>query len=152
MNIVGFNFTKVAAERKRAVVGTININNNIKIKEIGEAKIGIGGSDRKALKVSFTFSSEYTEDMATLQLEGDLLLLLEKKKADDMLKGWKDGRKIPDEVAQKLMTHILDRCNIQALLLSKDLNLPSPVPLPKVNVGQQGKEATAPAKKAAKKK
>lgn len=143
MNIVGFNFTKINAERKRAVVGKININNNISINEMNEAKIGIGSGDRQAVRISFTFASTYTQDMAKLAFDGDLLLLLEKKRAEQLVKEWSDDKKIPDDIAQKVMSHILERCNIQALLVAKDLNLPSPVPLPKIDITQKGKQANA---------
>ena len=74
MSIVGFNFTKINAERKRAVLGTVNISNNITLKEVAETKIGIAGP-RGAIRVSFLFRSVYTPDLATLALEGDVLML-----------------------------------------------------------------------------
>ena len=133
MSIVGFNFTRISAQRKTSVVGQVNINNNITLKDITEAKLGLAGQ-RGALRVSFAFKSEYTQDLATLELEGDVLMLVESTKATTILDTWKKNRSVPKEVAEPLMNHILDRCNIQALLLAKDLNLPSPVPLPKVRV------------------
>jgi TP901 family phage tail tape measure protein len=33
-----------------------------------------------------------------------------------------------------LMNTILNRCNVESLILSRELNLPSPIPLPKVNI------------------
>jgi len=34
----------------------------------------------------------------------------------------------------EILNIILTRCNIQALILARDINLPSPIPLPKVKV------------------
>ena len=133
MNIVGFNFTKITAERKQAVLGNININNNITLKEVKEAKIGMAG-DRGALRVSFVFTSDYAPNFATLLLEGDVLVFVESKQTADIIKGWDKSKNLPPALAAGVMNHILDRCNIQALLLAKDLNLPSPVPLPKVQM------------------
>ena len=134
MSIVGFNFTKISAERKNAVVGTVNINNNISLKDMTEAKLGLAGGTRGALTITFAFKSEYMPDHATLLLEGDVLTLVDAKLIPGMLESWSKTKSIPKEIAQQLMNYILDRCNIQALLLAKDLNLPSPVPLPKVQV------------------
>ena len=134
MSIVGFNFTKISAERKKAVVGQINISNNITIKDVAETKLGI--ATKGAIRVSFQFTSTYAPDFATLQFEGDVIVLVDSKQSDDLLAGWKASRRLPNVVAEPLMNHVLDRCNLQALIVAKDLNLPSPVPLPKVRVSQ----------------
>jgi hypothetical protein len=132
MSIVGFNFTKINAERKNAVVGTVNISNNIAIREITEAKLGLAG--RGALRISFTFKSEYSPNLAQLTFDGDVLVLVDAKQVEELIASWTKSRQVPRQIAEPVMNHILDRCNIQALLVSKDLNLPSPVPLPKVRV------------------
>ena len=132
MNIVGFHFTRISAERKRSAVGTININNNIALQDVTEAKMGVG--DRGAVRVSFLFTSKYAPDFATLTLEGDVLVLMETTKAKETIEQWGKGRKLNPALAQVVMNHLLDRCNIQALLLARDLGLPSPVPLPKVQM------------------
>ena len=134
MNIIGFNFTKINAVRKRTVLGGINITNNISLKDIVETQIGIGDAERKTIKISFVFSSEYTPDMAVLSFEGDVLVLLERKLAEDVAKNWAEKKQIPPAVAQRVMNHVLDRCNVQAMILARDLGLPSPIPLPQVNV------------------
>lgn len=133
MNIVGFNFSKISAERKKAVVGSIRINNNVAIKEVREAKIGLG--DRGALGVSFQFKTQYTPDFAELTMEGDLVLLGSQNETKAALEQWEKEKRLAPATAASVMNYILDRCSIQALLLSKDLNLPPPVRLPKVNVG-----------------
>jgi len=47
---------------------------------------------------------------------------------------WKDQKKVHKDVMTETLNVILDRCNIQALILARDINLPSPIPLPKVKV------------------
>lgn len=149
MSIVGFNFTKINAERKQAIVGNISINNNITLKNVQETKIGIAG-DRGAVRISFAFTSDYAPNFATLLLEGDVLVLLDAKTAASVVEGWKSANNLPQQLAAQVMNHVLDRCNIQALLLSKDLNLPSPVPLPKVQVNMPAApQATKAAEKEA---
>lgn len=137
MSIVGFNFTKISAERKNAVVGTININNNVGLTNVAETKLGLA-SGRGALRVSFKFISSYAPDFASLILEGDVIVLVDAKQAETVLESWKKGNQVPRTIFEPVMNHILDRCNVQALLLAKDLNLPSPVPLPKVQIQVPG--------------
>ncbi len=133
MSIVGFNFTKINAERKQSIVGAVNISNNIQISDVKEAKLGIAG-DRGALKITFKFTSDYAPNLALMVFEGDVLFLVDSKQTQGILDGWAKSKNLPPELAAGVMNHVLDRCNIQALLVSKDLNLPSPVPLPKVQM------------------
>jgi len=43
------------------------------------------------------------------------------------------------------MQVILARCQIQAIILAKELNLPSPIPLPKLSIEDNKSEATTSA-------
>ncbi len=149
MNIIGFNFTKIGAERKRPAAGKVSINNNITLHDVKPAQIGVGGGESQAVRVTFTFRSEFQPEVGTLHLEGELLGISPRSEADQTLAGWDKDKSLPTGVAQVVMNQILDRCNIQALLLAKDLNLPSPIPLPKINASTAPAQApAADAKKA----
>lgn len=148
MNIVGFNFTKIAAERRKAVTGKINVNNNIALNDVREAKIGLG-SDRSAVRIRFVYRSEFQPGIAVMQMEGDVLVLEEKKRAEGLLKVWEKEKKLDPEVAQRVVNHVIERCSIQALLLAKDLNLPSPVRMPRSQLAPSPK-AQEPAKETGK--
>lgn len=134
MNIVGFNFTKISAERNKAVVGSVRISNNIHLRDVKDAKIGMG--ERGAVSISFVFQTQYQPDFATIVFEGDVLGLVDQKNAVSLVEAWKKDKRLSPDVSQGILNYILDRCSIQALLISKDLGLPSPVPLPKVNFNQ----------------
>jgi hypothetical protein len=41
---------------------------------------------------------------------------------------------------ENILNSILTKCNIQALILSQDVNLPSPIPLPKVRQEPEAKK------------
>jgi hypothetical protein len=131
MNIVGFKFTKINAEVHKSAVGKVSINNNITLTGVNETKIGLGG-DRSALSITWAYTSKYAPDLATLKMEGEVLMLADPSQSEEILKSFKENKQLPKNTVPKVMNHVLDRCNVQALLLSKDLNLPSPVPLPKV--------------------
>lgn len=140
MNIVGFNFTKISAERSKAVVGSVRISNNIHLRDVKDAKIGMG--ERGAVSISFVFQTQYQPDFATIAFEGDVLGLVDQKTASTLVEKWKKDKRLSPEMTQGILNYILDRCAIQALLVSKDLGLPSPVPLPKVNFGQSATPAS----------
>jgi hypothetical protein len=132
MAIIGFNFTKIAAQRISGRTGKINITNNIGVRNIETSKFS-GDDKRSAVKISFRYDGVYDPKVAHLQFDGDVVLLLEKKAADDLVVAWKDG-KADTKILTGAMNHVLERCNIQAIILARDMNLPSPVPMPKVNM------------------
>jgi hypothetical protein len=134
MTVVGFNFTKINVEKNAGAKGKLTISNNFGVKEVSDAKLAIGGDKAKPVKFEFTFESKYEPDYATIHLEGDLLFMFPTEVADKILKEWKDSKKLNNEIVEPVMNAILSKSNIEALILSKEMNLPSPVPLPKVNV------------------
>ena len=47
---------------------------------------------------------------------------------------WKKSKKVPKEMMASVLNNLLSKCNVEALILSREINLPPPVQLPKVNV------------------
>ncbi|MBI2658213.1 hypothetical protein HYX08_05985 [Candidatus Woesearchaeota archaeon] len=132
--IVGFGFTKLSAERKEAAKGKIDINNNVTIKNVEESDLALGKDKQNVLRFLFEFTSKYEPSVGTILFEGELLFLEEPKKAKEILSSWKKDKKIPKELMAGLLNTILNKCNVQALILSQEINLPSPIPLPKVQM------------------
>ena len=61
------------------------------------------------------------------------------KKVSEVMDRWKKEKKLDQELMTKILNSVLMKCNVQALILSQDLNLPPPIPLPKINVNKPGK-------------
>ena len=135
--IVGFGFTKLSAERKEAAKGKIDINNNVTIKNVEEADISLGKNSQNVLRFVFEFTSKYEPNVGLILFEGELLYMEEPKKAKEILASWKKDKKLPKEIMAGLLNTILTKSNIQALILSQEINLPAPIPLPKVQMTQQ---------------
>lgn len=149
MAIVGFSFTKIDAQKKSGAKGKVNISNNVSLSNVEDAKLTMA-KEKQSLRVSFAFETKYEPSLALIRLEGDILMLEEKKRGDEILKHWSTSQALPKELMQSVLNHILDRCNVEALILARDLGLPAPVPLPKVDFkGAQpaAKKATKTAKK-----
>ena len=51
---------------------------------------------------------------------------------EEVQNSWKKNKKIPLEVMEQVVNAALHKGNIQAIKVSEDVNLPSPLPLPKV--------------------
>jgi len=132
MAIIGFNFTKIFVEKKSPLKGKVDIKNNVSVKDVSTADLTLGSTKEKALKFTFEFSSEYTPSIGEILFSGELLYMNEPAKQEEILKSWKKNKEIPKDVMGDVLNTILMRCNIEALLLSRDVNLPPPIPLPKV--------------------
>jgi len=131
MTIVGFNFTKIDAQRKKGIQGKIDIKNNVAIIGIEETKMPVDDK-RKALKFDFEFNSIYQPEFGYIKLAGEVIFIADKKEADEALKIWKKDKKAKGEFMQPIMNNILAKSNVEAVIISRDLNLPTPIPLPKV--------------------
>lgn len=133
MAIVGVNFTKISVEKNELAKGKININNNVSIKDVKEKDLIPGKNiDQKGLDFVFEFVSKYQPNLGEIKLNGSVLFVGSKKTVDDVMKSWKKDKKIPKEAMTAVLNTALTKCNIQALILSQQVNLPPPIPLPKV--------------------
>jgi len=130
MKIIGFNLNKILVEKKENFQGNIEINQNIDIKEISENSIPITKED--ILKIDFSFLINYSNNIAKLEFEGLLMIIPEKNELKEILKNWKD-KKISDEIRAPLFNFIMSKCNVRALSLEDDMNLPYHIPMPKIN-------------------
>ncbi|VVB78671.1 Uncharacterised protein [uncultured archaeon] len=134
MRIIGFNLSKIVAEKKEKSVEKVQINQNINIKDVIKEKIPI--SQGEALSVKFLFTIDYSEDFAKVEFGGNVLLLPEKDELKTFLKEWKD-KKVPEEFRTPLFNFIMSKCNIKALNLEEELSLPHHVPMPRIDAGSQ---------------
>ena len=132
--IVGFSFTKLSAEKNEAAKGKIDINNNVTIKNVEEADLSLGKEKQNVVRFIFEFTSKYEPNVGAILFEGELLYLEDQKKIKEILSSWKQDKKVPKELMAGLLNTILTKCNVQALILSQEVNLPSRIPLPKVQM------------------
>lgn len=135
--IIGFGFTKLSVEKNSAPKGKVDINNNVTIKDIREDNFSFGKDKQDVLKFIFEFTSKYEPAIGAILFEGELLYLEDTKKVKEILSSWKKDKKIPKEIMAGLLNTILTKCNVQALILSQEVNLPPPIPMPKVQLAEQ---------------
>jgi len=134
MRIIGFNLLKTSIQRQEKITARPKITQNIDIKDIIKEKIPI--SDQEALKIRFSFTIDYSKDVAKLEFEGNVISLPDKNELKELLKNWKD-KKIPENIRIGLFNFIMSKCNIKALQLEDEMGLPLHVPLPRLKPGNQ---------------
>ena len=129
MPIVGFNFEKIIIEKKNKITERLNIKNDLVIVGLESEKLNLSKSE-DILKFNFKFSVNYEPKVGEILLEGNVLYMDEESKTKEILAGWKKDKKVPKDLAPKLLNTILAKCNIKALTLTQEVNLPPHIKLP----------------------
>lgn len=141
MTIVGFNFTKISAEKKTPLKGKINISNNVSIKDVHNADLSLGQAKQEGIRFVFLFKSTYDPDIGSIELGGDVLFIGDKARTKKILDTWKKDKQVPQEEMTAILNTVLSKCNVEALLISREVNLPPPIPMPKINTEQPPQKA-----------
>ena len=153
MQTVGFQFTKIHAERdpdykKSSLQQDINFT-NIEKTEIPIAK------ESEGLIVSFIYSLLYTDPdksekgeksekktphkNAEITFEGKIILTASKDEVKNITKDWKK-KIVPNTLKIPLFNLILKKCSIKAAQIEEDLSLPIHLPLPKIAPKEEKQE------------
>ncbi len=135
MTIVKINLHKVSAERMLGAKGRqIKINNNVSIKDIEDLQFNIPG--KAGLKFTFTFDCKYEPGLGSINVEGQVFYTGEEAEVKSIKEGWENNKKVPMNVMEGIVNAALHKGNIQAIKISEEVGLPSPLPLPKVKKPQ----------------
>ena len=145
MNIIAFGFNKISAEKKKQTFKDLEVATNIAIEDIKEDNVE-NLSSNKALRFEFTFSINYSPDIAIIEVKGFVIGLTEKEEYAAILKNWKTkevnpGFRIP------LTNFIMNKCNIKAIDLEEQLNIPLHIPFPQITAELAKKDKDAPKEK-----
>ncbi len=135
MQIIGFNFTKISAERfempKRGPsVQEKKVTTNIEFSDVQKEKFDLLSED--VVRVHFSSTISYEPKLASISFTGFLVLKLDKKQMAELLKSWKD-KKIPPEMNLSLLNLVLQKSTIKALQLEEELNLQPHFGLPRIS-------------------
>lgn len=129
MRIVGFNFTKISAEKfETATKVKPKITMGIDISSLDKQKISAINQD--VFKANFNFSIKY-EKLANFDIKGTVYFTTDPKMVKEIQKKWKD-KKIPDSIRIPLFNFILTKCNLRVLSFEEEFNLPTHIPFPKI--------------------
>lgn len=130
MRIVGFSISKISGERKEIIKGKFDVKSNVDIKNIEKQAIEI--SDKGGLKIDFVFSVNYNPKFANIEIAGSVLTLDDNDESKQILKDWKK-KKVNVSAKIPIFNFIMDKCNLKAMQVEDELNLPLHLPLPKVS-------------------
>ncbi len=139
MTIVKINLHKVHATRDlNSKGGQINIQNNVSLKDVADLPFAVEG--KRGLKFDFSFICSYEPDLGKIEVEGQVLYLDTEKKVAEVKASWQKQKKVPADVMEQIFNAALHKGHVQAIKISEDVNLPSPLPLPKIQVAPEVKD------------
>lgn len=136
MPIAGINITSVNVKRSANVAGEYQMNCNASIKDVKEQEFP--QINKKGLTLPTEFSAVYADEkgkpLAEITIIGDVLFLDEKN--EQILKGWKSDKKIPESLTVQIMNVIMRDVLSRTIQLTDFLRLPIPLPVPSFVAGQ----------------
>lgn len=130
--IVNFLLEKISIEKKKDIMGNVEVKNSTKITNIAEQAIDALGNKQSALNIQFSFTLNYEPNLANIAIEGRVIDLLGEKDKKSILDTWKKEAKIDPKYSSAWMNLILARCNVKALTLGNEVNLPPHIPFPRL--------------------
>lgn len=145
MNILGFSFTKIAAQRAEGAQETSALDTNIKFTQVDKDSAPLL-KEGALLKVGFSFELSYAteqakkrEQYASVVCEGVILVSCTEKEAQEAVKHWKK-KELPNNFKVPLFNLIIRKCSIKTLALQDELALPTNVKIPQVDPQAMTKE------------
>jgi len=138
MTVVGFALSKILIERKEAIKGKIEVRSKLNIKSMKKEDIKLV-KDKDVIKFDFEYSIIYEPDLAKIEMKGHLLYMVDPKQTKELLKAWEKKEQVPEDIKLAVYNTIFHKCNIKALELEEDFNLPPHLQLPYIKSAEKDK-------------
>ena len=122
-SIEGRRFT-----RPNEKIRNVRIDNNSSVTQISEL------NDSEAT-IDFRYTANYG-GIGIIKIEGSILF---EGDASALAQQWGSKSNMPNEIASEVHTAIMRVCVPEAMLVSRDLKMPPPFPLPQVNIQAKNK-------------
>lgn len=127
-------FSKISVEKMNPLAGKVSINNNVTIKNLEKTQITLGKTKQDVLRFTYEYKADYEPKIALITLVGNLTYLEKPEKINELIKQWKKDKNLPKEILTPVLNSIYTKCNVQALVMAREINLPPPIQLPKVTL------------------
>jgi hypothetical protein len=147
MQILGFNFTKISAEKFPDFKGKANAGINIDFSNVKKEKLDLIKdleTYKSDFKLNISYSDIETKDKKTnsklgeIIFGGNILIGISKEDPKEVAKAFRSNE-IPIKIKEFFLNFILTKCATKALDLEDQLHLPLHIPFPQVKL-QEKKE------------
>ncbi|MFH0956652.1 MAG: hypothetical protein V1813_02195 [Candidatus Aenigmatarchaeota archaeon] len=129
MAVIGLNLNSIQAKKQSAVPRQdIKVNSTPMI--TGVKEIDLPNLSKKALSIDFEFLTRYEPSFASIAIEGSLLYLADNNK--ELVSEFAKNKKLPEKASMEVLNYLFRHCLLKASILAEDLQLPPPMPMPKI--------------------
>ena len=141
MAIIGFALSKIDVRKEKGnATGGIEVKHNLSITNVEKTTLDVGGAKNEVLKIDFSFDILYGSQIGKISLGGDLIYTDTKEIVSETEKSWKESKELNKTVREPINKFIYNKGIVKAIELSDSVNLPQPIPLPKLNFGSESKK------------
>jgi hypothetical protein len=126
MPIIGMTLNSMEAKKHEEINGAVKLNSNMNITDVKE-------EDLVALKcmglaIKFDFGVKYMtgKEKVSAEIKMDGTVIYMGDDSEKVLKDWKKDKKLPDDLKLQVIRLVSEKCSKKAIMLSDDLQLPSP--------------------------
>jgi hypothetical protein len=99
--------------------------------------IGITQKSENMLEVPFVFTINYTPAVAQISFKGTSHVTGKNEELEEIIKDHKEKKQPPPVILQSISNVVF----LESVILCRTLNIPPPIPLPKIPKGNQKKRA-----------
>ena len=131
MPVKSVDLTSIEARRfskRNEKIRNVRIDNNSTVTLITEL------NDSEA-SIDFRYTANYG-GVGMIKIEGTIIFECD---APALAQQWASSANMPNETASEIHTAIMHFCVPEAMLISRDIKLPPPFPLPQVNIQKKNK-------------
>ena len=136
MQIIGFTLTKITIERKNDIKGKWKVSSKIDVKEIKEEKIKLT-EGKEVARADFEYTITFEPELAEIYFKGFVLVMGEPAEIKEILADWKKKKLLSNDIKLRVFNTIFYKCNVKALELEEDFNLPPHIRLPTIKPEEQ---------------
>ncbi len=129
MPIIGLSLNKIEAKKESGVPRQeVKVNSTPMITNVKE--VAVPNLSKKALSVEFEFLTRYDPGFASITINGSIMYVTDKNKP--ILDEFEKNKKLPEKTSLEVLNYLFRHCLLKASVLADDLQLPPPMPMPKI--------------------
>lgn len=131
---ISLRYNSIEANKFNEAQGHVTVNNNSTITDVEtiEGKLSVG----------FLFKSKYEPNVGEIRITGETLVEDSKENIERAVKEWDESgqKNLPLDMAEEIHNFIIFNCVTETVLLAREIQLPSPIPIPKLSMKDTKKE------------
>lgn len=132
MKILGFNYTKISAERLEKLEKTEKVSQKLNFTNVDKEDSQLM-KDSSILRVTFSYELIYEPNNVKILLEGFIFVHSDVETVKKAIQSWKKKKEVPEEIHFAILRTTLNKCGLKALNLEEELGIPPHMKLVKVN-------------------